>query len=552
MTGTSGRLHGLATEAVPRALLVSAAGNAAYLAFASEYDWHAGGLHLVAHGAFKPLLILNCAFLLAVLARPSDPRPQQSGHDPQHLMKWLALLTPVLVACLYGASFAVNLAHNDWTHRFNSAAHPSVASIVRYFYEPQADGFYRPLTFISLWLDHRVFGDWPAGYHFQNLILHTLNSLLVARVALALGYSGRIAALATLVFAADPASAEPVLWPGARFDLLAAFFGLIAVALGLRYVRTGSSRTLFLGAAAFVLALLSKESAFLVPLVLIVIWFSKKPAIGPAHGRWMRVVGAMVAIAAAMLVFRFSFFGGPGGYVQANGETEQFKLTAKTLTSIASNTPGLTPFALNTAGNVSLWCRAIVAAYAALTVLVAWTYRPARGDPRRWLFILLLVAALPMANIIGWIGPSLMNGRYLYAPAIWCSLLIASVLMRSTRARLVMAAWIAVTGAAAFFNVYAQAAALHQMDAAVRDVQSRCKQQGSCRCVDFVGIQEHHAGAYFFAYQLLTETQRALPGIAVTVSPGLPPLTASKPSDRLDPACLTYSWSSGTGPRRVR
>ena len=61
------------------AVVIAAAVNVAFLlAHGGTYDFRLGFLHLVAHGAFKPLLILNGAFLLAVLTgTPQSPEPER-------------------------------------------------------------------------------------------------------------------------------------------------------------------------------------------------------------------------------------------------------------------------------------------------------------------------------------------------------------------------------------------------------------------------------------------------------------------------------------------
>ena len=95
------------------------------------------------------------------------------------------------------------------------------------FSRPQADGFYRPLTFVSLWLDYRLFGTAFTWYHAQSLVLHIVNSLLAARLAGSLGF-GRTASLWTgLLYAAAAVNFEPVMWPAARFDLLATSYNFV-------------------------------------------------------------------------------------------------------------------------------------------------------------------------------------------------------------------------------------------------------------------------------------------------------------------------------------
>ena len=56
------------------------------------------------------------------------------------------------------------------------------------------EGHYWPLVYTSFWLEHRLWGLQPAGYHAVNILLHVLNCLLPRgsgdRSEFALAYAG--------------------------------------------------------------------------------------------------------------------------------------------------------------------------------------------------------------------------------------------------------------------------------------------------------------------------------------------------------------------------
>ena len=127
--------------------------------------------------------------------------------------------------------------------------------------------YWRPLATTSLLLDSLLHGTGDAwGYRLTNLLLHAAASA-GACVLLARLLSSRIAAvLAALAWALHPVNVETVTWISARFDLLAGLFGLAALLAATS--RTEKPAALAACGLATLAACLSKESAFVLPVVL--------------------------------------------------------------------------------------------------------------------------------------------------------------------------------------------------------------------------------------------------------------------------------------------
>jgi hypothetical protein len=125
--------------------------------------------------------------------------------------------------------------------------------------------YYRPLTFLSHALDWQIWRTDPAGFHLTNVLLHAVNAVLV--FVLGRRLDGSVTGLvAGLLFALHPASHEAVYWISARFDLLATCLTLAAFVLV-----CGPPRGYLFGLFVFGLALLAKESALALP-VMVVAW----------------------------------------------------------------------------------------------------------------------------------------------------------------------------------------------------------------------------------------------------------------------------------------
>jgi hypothetical protein len=398
-----------------------AAANAVALSFVHSYDLAIGPIHLVAHELFKPLLYLNAATLVAILAsrQSSDSIP---GWTPGFTL--IAMIT----AALYAPSIFVNYLHHDWTHRHVSADITSLTALMHLFTRPQGDGFYRPLPFLSLWLDFRIFHQHYWGYHLQNIALHIANAGLILRLGARIGLQRVAAGFASLLFATAAVNFEPVMWPAARFDLMATLFTLLALLAALRYRSHPEvwHRSLLWMMAAFAAGALSKESAFCFPLLLVLLMAGDSLTLV----RWTVVLGSAGLVAAIALGARIAVYGGLGGYPQA----PHFVLHTSTITSFFTRALPAPLFAFNSSVPPDAWAIAAVAVFAIAVCGIALT---CRGWLRRDAGLLgaAFLSAVPAANLVNWIGSSMQNTRYLYMSSIWIFLMLAAAAGNSPRGR---------------------------------------------------------------------------------------------------------------------
>ncbi len=109
--------------------------------------------------------------------------------------------------------------------------------------DPGRDRLYRPLTIVTLALNHAWGANAPFGYRFLNIILHALASLLFLTMAWRLGLERNQAGAAAILFALHPIHTEAVNVVVARADLMAAIgvFAGITLLLG-RALPTGERK----------------------------------------------------------------------------------------------------------------------------------------------------------------------------------------------------------------------------------------------------------------------------------------------------------------------
>ena len=135
---------------------------------------------------------------------------------------------------------------------------------------------YQPLTYTTFWLERRLWGLRPAGYHWVNVALHAANAVLVWLILRKVGI--RAAPVAALLFALHPVNVESVAWIYERKNVLSGLFYLLTFLALFRFDQTRSRPWYTLAIVLFVAALLSKASTVVLPVVLLLYWWWRRDA----------------------------------------------------------------------------------------------------------------------------------------------------------------------------------------------------------------------------------------------------------------------------------
>lgn len=169
---------------------------------------------------------------------------------------------------------------------------------------------YWPVTWTTFWMEHRLWGLNPTGYHVVNVLIHTGCAVLIWRILRRMRIPG--AWLAALIFAIHPVNVESAAWITQRKNTLSLLFFLIAFYGHLRHEASQRRPWHVFSLLAFLIALLSKGAVVTLPVVILLhIWWR--------HGRIVRrhVLSTLpyFAIAALMSAVEIWF-----QYVKAIGE----------------------------------------------------------------------------------------------------------------------------------------------------------------------------------------------------------------------------------------
>jgi tetratricopeptide (TPR) repeat protein len=131
---------------------------------------------------------------------------------------------------------------------------------------------YHPLTMLTLAFNYAISGMDPFSYHLVNWLLHILNTSLVFLFIYKI--SGRrifVAAFTSLIFGVHPMHVESVAWVAERKDVLYTCFFLIALLQYWSFLETAKRSKLLYCFIFFILSLLSKPAAIILPFVLLLL-----------------------------------------------------------------------------------------------------------------------------------------------------------------------------------------------------------------------------------------------------------------------------------------
>ncbi len=247
-------------------------------------------------------------------------------------MKWKVFLLIALISSAVYANSLHNSFHFDDQHYIvENTFIRDIRSIPSFFFSPAHSSFekaftshYRPLLVTSYALNYAIGGLRPEGYHIVNLLFHIgsafllyliLNAILpaVRQTEVVSGAQtkrsrnntetssvhgsgitwrdGRVMVLpllAAIIFAVHPFNSEVVNYITARSSVMCAFFYLLSFYLWIMFRNTvvsGRFPYYIASVLAFLLAMLTKETAITLPAVLLLydFYFRKNPAVSRCH-----------------------------------------------------------------------------------------------------------------------------------------------------------------------------------------------------------------------------------------------------------------------------
>jgi hypothetical protein len=335
-----------------------------------------------------------------------------------------ALFAPSAAVCISAAcliaviSFAgivrSPLLHDAYVHIWNARIRTLHDVLETSFVKPRpGDLFFRPVGYLSYWLDYKWAGVDPVRWNLWNIGLHLLNTALVWKFARKLCCGAWGALIAALLFALNGTRCETVAWVGARFDLLATFFALAALLAIIRFIDGSEIRWLVFGCLCGLAAFLSKESSYSLFLLVLLIM----PFRDTSHrSRIVKSAAGLLVVCGIVLIFRTWFLHGLGGYTTSTGAFTVLHFSAtRTLKALLFRQWAILLFPLNWT-STDLLLKITLPILLIASAAMAY-YSVARRALLATTLLWVVASVLPAQHLL-LIGQDMSGSRILYLPAV--------------------------------------------------------------------------------------------------------------------------------------
>lgn len=177
----------------------------------------------------------------------------------------------VVIFSLYGKSLFFNWTYyDDDVLILDKQDYFSFSNIKNIFFDTvfgqETDKFCRPVLNLTFLLEKYLYGINPKGYHVTNLIIH-LFAVFSVFIFLTLKYERKKTFLLCLLFACHPSIVQAISWVPGRNDSLLTLFVVLSFYFFIKYFLHGNKKIFYvLHLCFFILSLLTKETAIVVPL----------------------------------------------------------------------------------------------------------------------------------------------------------------------------------------------------------------------------------------------------------------------------------------------
>ena len=334
----------------------------------------------------------------------------------------LSIITVIVYANSFGHGFLLNWDDNDYVVQ-NEAIRGLTGEHLKSAFTRFYVGNYAPVQIISYMFDYALWGLRPGGFIFTNVLLHAVNGILFYLLLFRMTRRRALGFLAAFIFLLHPVQVESVAWISQRKNLLAMLFFLAAFHSYISYRADEKHRSkLFylLSLLAFILALLSKSVAIILPFVLVLydlcyLEISKRKSWVINKIPYLLIAGAAALIA---LYSQQAEHGGGRMSYYVEGPLAVFYTMLTVLARYFRLIFWPTDLSAMYMPPMRLRVDAVVAWSGLLAVflIVLGIYLYRRRKELFFWYALFFIGLLPVSQVVSLV--TLMNDRYLYFPML--------------------------------------------------------------------------------------------------------------------------------------
>jgi tetratricopeptide (TPR) repeat protein len=379
-----------------------------------------------------------------------------------------------ITALVYMATLSFGFVYDDVPQILKNPAVHEWRFVPQYFtshvwaaiYPNSSGNYYRPVFLLWLKLNYALFGADAAGWHLTSVVCHVLATCLVFRIVWQLAVDRATAFAAALIFGVHPVHIENVAWISGVTDPLMTCFVLASFSVFLEFRQEGGLWRAVLSLGLFLLGLLSKETAIVLPALVVAFWLvvkgdeklwsgSKRGRDAPSTAggtpalrssalrssalpssalRSGALLAGFVAVALAYFVARFHALHGWSHSTTTSGWNEVFLRWPAVLWLYVKHLVwpvGLSEFySLNyvsgaTAAGVLVPLAYLLIAVAAVAVLISFIRGRFQKRLACFALVLIVVPLSPVLDLRSLTAGDIVHDRYLYLPSVGFALLVA-------------------------------------------------------------------------------------------------------------------------------
>ena len=293
----------------------------------------------------------------------------------------------------------------------------------------QESPYYRPIFTLSTAADYFISGKNPSGYHLTNILLHAAVSVMFYILALKILGNELASVSAVLVFTVHPVHAEAIAWISGRNEPLAALFMFASLYSYILYRDKTKILYLILSVFLFFIALLSKELAVTLPLIILLyeICFREGTLKQKIKLPLFYTAVIMPYLVLRTLSLKYALWSVSDPLLWRIYTLPILIVEYLRLLIFPSNLKVFydiplrqSPFELN-----------VILSLILIIMVIAVTIAALKYNKRLFFSLLwIIIALIPALNIIAQIRPALMADRYLYIPSAGFSLAMGIVFLR--------------------------------------------------------------------------------------------------------------------------